>query len=168
MVAEDLLFWLAPLNADHQAPIAVLCRRHADAMVLPRGWVLDDRREAVPRLFRSQPASIDSEDHTGRPRRRRSEPRSPDDSGGIQLSLTESDPPSRPVSNSPSRPLSSDDGSVEEPDTTPDTAPADVDDSSGPITALWSPLDEDLDDVLPQVDSPLLARAFRGVVRQRP
>jgi hypothetical protein len=29
-----------------------LCKRHADAMVLPRGWTLDDRREAEPRLFR--------------------------------------------------------------------------------------------------------------------
>ncbi len=28
-----------------------LCRRHGDAMVLPRGWVLDDQRVAVPRLF---------------------------------------------------------------------------------------------------------------------
>ena len=29
-----------------------LCRRHADALVVPRGWTLDDRREPAPRLFR--------------------------------------------------------------------------------------------------------------------
>jgi hypothetical protein len=29
-----------------------LCRRHADALVVPRGWTLDDRRLAVPQLFR--------------------------------------------------------------------------------------------------------------------
>ncbi len=29
-----------------------LCRRHADALVVPRGWTLDDRRQAVPQLFR--------------------------------------------------------------------------------------------------------------------
>ena len=52
MVPEDLLFWIAPLD---QAPVvdaSVLCARHADAMVVPRGWTLDDRRESVLRLFR--------------------------------------------------------------------------------------------------------------------
>ena len=29
-----------------------LCRRHADALVPPRGWTLDDRREPVPKLFK--------------------------------------------------------------------------------------------------------------------
>lgn len=30
-----------------------LCRRHANALVVPRGWTLDDRREAIPRLFKA-------------------------------------------------------------------------------------------------------------------
>jgi hypothetical protein len=52
MVPEDLLFWLAPL-ADAPTPDPnVLCRRHADAMVVPIGWTLDDRREQQPRLFK--------------------------------------------------------------------------------------------------------------------
>ena len=52
MVPEDLLFWLAPL-ADALTPDPnVLCRRHADAMVVPLGWTLDDRRELQPRLFK--------------------------------------------------------------------------------------------------------------------
>lgn len=29
-----------------------LCRRHADALVVPRGWTIDDRRQAIPQLFR--------------------------------------------------------------------------------------------------------------------
>lgn len=29
-----------------------LCRRHADALAMPRGWTLDDRRQPVPQLFR--------------------------------------------------------------------------------------------------------------------
>lgn len=29
-----------------------LCRRHANALVVPRGWSLDDRRQAIPQLFR--------------------------------------------------------------------------------------------------------------------
>ena len=57
MVPEDLLFWLAPL-ADAPTPDAnVLCRRHADAMVVPIGWTLDDRREQQPRLFKPRPAA---------------------------------------------------------------------------------------------------------------
>jgi hypothetical protein len=29
-----------------------LCRRHANALVVPRGWTIDDRRDAIPKLFR--------------------------------------------------------------------------------------------------------------------
>jgi hypothetical protein len=29
-----------------------LCRRHADALTVPRGWQLSDRRNLVPRLVR--------------------------------------------------------------------------------------------------------------------
>ena len=29
-----------------------MCRRHANALVVPRGWTLDDRRDPVPKLFR--------------------------------------------------------------------------------------------------------------------
>ena len=29
-----------------------LCRRHADALNVPRGWTIDDRRQAIPQLFR--------------------------------------------------------------------------------------------------------------------
>ena len=65
MVPEDLLFWIAPL-AD--APVdepSVLCARHADAMVVPLGWTLDDRRQNTLRLFTPRP----SERATRRPGR---------------------------------------------------------------------------------------------------
>lgn len=53
MVPEDLLFWIEALDdAGTDDLVGVLCRRHADAMVVPRGWTLDDRREPAPRLFR--------------------------------------------------------------------------------------------------------------------
>jgi hypothetical protein len=52
MRAEDLVFWidLLPDPIDHDAP--VLCRRHADSMVVPRGWTLDDLRDPELHLFR--------------------------------------------------------------------------------------------------------------------
>jgi hypothetical protein len=51
--ADRQLVWLAPREPDADGMRAgALCRRHADALVVPRGWTLDDRREPVPRLFR--------------------------------------------------------------------------------------------------------------------
>jgi hypothetical protein len=51
--AEHLMVWID--SYDHVATglDGVLCRRHADAMVVPLGWMLDDRREPMPRLFKS-------------------------------------------------------------------------------------------------------------------
>lgn len=34
-----------------------LCRRHADALVVPRGWRIEDKRENVPRLFPVTPSA---------------------------------------------------------------------------------------------------------------
>ena len=44
MVPEDLLFWVDMFHPADRHDTGVLCRRHADAMVVPRGWTLDDRR----------------------------------------------------------------------------------------------------------------------------
>lgn len=139
MVPEDLLFWIAPLD---DAPVDdhnVLCRRHADAMVVPRGWTLDDRREPVPRLFmprRPEPVAAPPP----RPTRRRPRP-SPDDVGE-QLQIDGTGEIPRPVA----------------PPAAPDDAPP-----------AWQPdfdQDDDLDGLL-EVRSPLLARAFRGTGRSR-
>jgi len=57
-----------------------LCRDHADAMVVPNGWTLDDRRELAPRLFQSR------ESATVKPRRRiRRRQLTDDDTGQLQL-----------------------------------------------------------------------------------
>ena len=48
-----------------------LCRRHADALVVPRGWTVDDRREAVPKLFRVRDMPDDERPRAGRARRGR-------------------------------------------------------------------------------------------------
>ena len=74
--------WLDAFDAGGDARGGLLCRRHADAMVVPLGWMLDDRREPVPRLFqtkvRSAPASR-------APIRRRTRQRAGDDT--VQLRL---------------------------------------------------------------------------------
>ena len=50
---DRLFVWLAPREPDSDPLRAgALCKRHADEMVVPRGWTLDDRREPTPRLFR--------------------------------------------------------------------------------------------------------------------
>jgi hypothetical protein len=74
MVPEDLVVWLEacdPATLGQNRP-GLLCRRHADAMVVPMGWTLDDHREAVPRLFKVREAPVVTRpagDHTGRTRR---------------------------------------------------------------------------------------------------
>jgi len=63
--AEHLVVWLDAFAGPLGSRSGVLCLRHANAMVVPLGWMLDDRREPVPRLFRS-PATTDDA-----PKRRR-------------------------------------------------------------------------------------------------
>lgn len=49
---KDLVVWVGALASDEtEFGVGVLCRRHADALVVPKGWRVDDRREDVPRLF---------------------------------------------------------------------------------------------------------------------
>lgn len=137
MVPEDLLFWISPIADTPTSDHNVLCRRHADAMVVPRGWTLDDRRETLPRLFKppravavaSQPDPLPTP-----PRRRRPGP----DDVGEQLQIDGTGEIVRPVV------------------------------ADEPVQA-WQPefdVDDDLDGLL-EVDSPLLARAFRGTDRPR-
>jgi hypothetical protein len=81
MRAEDLVFWLDHL-AEGDDEAAVLCRRHADTMVVPRGWTLDDRRDPDLHLFRPPPPAP-----TARPRAGRSGTRPGADATGEQLRL---------------------------------------------------------------------------------
>lgn len=52
MRPEDLVFWIDSLPDPIEPGAAVLCLRHANSMVMPRGWTLDDLRDPDPRLFR--------------------------------------------------------------------------------------------------------------------
>ncbi len=73
--ADRLLVWIGVRQPnDDPMRSGSLCRRHADAMVVPQGWTLDDRREPGPRLFKS-PAATTSP--PARPRRPVSRPTDP-------------------------------------------------------------------------------------------
>ena len=82
--AEHLLVWIESLDGHIAYRAGVLCRRHADAMVVPLGWMLDDRREAVPRLFKSREAPPPT---PARPRRQRHAAHR-DETGQLELSST--------------------------------------------------------------------------------
>ena len=149
MVPEDLLFWVDTFHPADRPDTGVLCRRHADAMVVPRGWTLDDRREAQPRLFRS---SSDVSGAIARPKRRS---RAVSANGARehveQLELAAAEPVAAAPTDSGVA------GGV-----------GDVDPPRDPSTP-WMPdfdNDDDLDGLL-HVESPLLARAFRGTDRTR-
>jgi hypothetical protein len=157
MVPEDLLFWIAPLGAAPTADPNVLCRRHADAMVVPRGWTLDDRREAQPRLFKPR-SSMSGDAVAAVPARRRRHRH--DDLDGEQLQIDGTGEIGRP---SPSLLAAVDDDLV-----------GDGDDdltlvAGEPTVAPWQPDFDARDDLggLLEVTSPLLARAFRGTDRPR-
>ncbi len=47
----QLLLWLEKGPMPDGSRANALCRRHADALVVPKGWSIDDRRESAPRLF---------------------------------------------------------------------------------------------------------------------
>jgi hypothetical protein len=46
-----LVVWLEHASADAPHHMNVLCERHAERLILPRGWSIDDRREGTSRLF---------------------------------------------------------------------------------------------------------------------
>jgi hypothetical protein len=168
MVPEDLLFWVAPLDARIDLQGGVLCRRHADAMVVPRGWTLDDRREPAPRLFRPAPSSApDDTGSIGRPRRRRTAASVDPAARPHQLRLADDRAATAAAADAPAVA-----GGEGDPDGVPPDDRAADDRAAGDVAAavdVWRPafdVDDDLDGLL-EVDSPLLARAFRGTGRTR-
>ncbi len=138
--AEHLVVWIESLDGAQSYRAGVLCRRHADAMVVPLGWMLDDRREPIPRLFRTRAAAP-----VVAPRARRHRAQVPRDETG-QLSLTD---PERGVVVV----------AAEEP---PVAAAARVPDDHDQPSAPWKPVFDQRDDLdgLLTARSPLLSRAF--------
>ncbi|HUV19542.1 MAG TPA: hypothetical protein VMW33_13755 [Ilumatobacteraceae bacterium] len=145
MRAEDLVFWIDRLPDPLDEGAAVLCRRHADSMVVPRGWTLDDLRDPDLHLFRPPlPAPTARTRATRAPRERAvgeqlrldAEPAAEDAAIEIEIEI-ETDTPV---------------GSQTEPD--PDLGP-------------WTPSFDEADDLdgLLSARSPLLSRAFRTADR---
>jgi hypothetical protein len=142
MVPEDLLFWIAPLVEAPIADASVLCLRHADAMVVPLGWTLDDRREDVLRLFR--PRSAEAGPQQRAPRRSRARPAPVE-----QLQIDGTAEIERPALDA--------------------SASEAVGDEAEDRGVPWEPEfdhDDDLDGLL-AARGPLLARAFRGTDRPK-
>lgn len=134
MQAEDLIFWLDHLlEGTTSNDAGALCRRHADSMVVPRNWTLDDQRDPDLHLFR--PPS-----EQAAPRGRGSRRTRTSEAGAEQLELgvDQADP-------------AADDAAVEDDAVTDEVAPwTPTFDSSDDLGGLLS------------ARSPLLARAFRG------
>ena len=137
--ADHLVVWIESLDGAVSYRAGVLCRRHADAMVVPLGWMLDDRREAAPRLFRPREPVVAP---AARPRRYRTHV-ARDETG--QLDLAGIDP----------NDLTEDGDRVPAPG---DAVAGDV----GPESAPWKPVFDQTDDLdgLLTAQSPLLSRAF--------
>lgn len=138
--AERLTVWVEPFDPEAGFRAGVLCRRHADAMVVPIGWMLDDRREAVPKLFKTHDAADASTPPAARPKERRSRGAVTDPTGQLELIVVD------------------DADEAKEP-----TDPAD-----GPAVP-WKPTFDQTDDLggLLATTSPLLSRAFGNVDRPR-
>jgi len=157
MRAEDLVFWLDVLHEDDRGHggRGVLCRRHADSMVVPRNWTLDDLREPDLHLFRPPPADG--------ARSRRSSRRASGGRAVEQLELAV-----EPVVEFALEPAN---GPANEAMAPPaDEAPPN-DAGGAPLRRdePWSPIFDASDDLggLLAARSPLLARAFRGTDRSK-
>ena len=149
--AELLMVWIDSYERISTDRAGVLCRRHADAMVVPLGWMLDDRRDPVPRLFKAP-----AQPTTAAPRQRRSP--SHLQSAAEQLkfgeevvaAVAEIGAEFNEVADGP------------EPDELTHTPDDDV--------LPWKPTFDQTDDLdgLLEARGPLLARAFGGQERPRP
>jgi hypothetical protein len=54
----SLTVWVNVITVGEREITGRLCRRHANALTVPHGWTLDDRRDPNPKLFRT--AEFDS------------------------------------------------------------------------------------------------------------
>jgi hypothetical protein len=157
MRAEDLVFWLDTLSPSETVEggepggRGALCRRHADSMVVPRNWTLDDLRDPDLHLFRP-PAPAPAE----RPGRRRRPASGAEPGQQLELGV---EPVTSTITARPSPPA--DVARVAPP---VESVPLDAGSGEPAPAAPWTPsfdVEDDLDGLL-AAQSPLLARAFRG------
>ena len=140
--ADHLTVWIEPFEGAVAFRAGVLCRRHADAMVVPLGWMLDDRREAEPRLFKPR-EPLPAPRRTRRVRHGRA--KDVDETGQLQLA---------PVGDAPADAPPAADG--DHPSNASDHPAADA------AAEAWKPVFDQSDDLggLLEARSPLLSRAF--------
>lgn len=155
--AEHLVVWIEPFDGAVGHRAGVLCRRHADAMVVPLGWMLDDRREATPRLFRTKEVVPPA---APRPRRHRAH-HARDETGQLSLPGADLLPAEELDTAEPAV--------VDEAATVGDPAAIDApatelpsEDAVDEAPAPWKPVFDHRDDLdgLLTASSPLLSRAF--------
>ncbi len=141
---DRLLVWLSPLDPDADRMRAgVLCLRHADAMVVPLGWTLEDARDPNPRLFRAA-----KQPRTPRPKRARRARAA--DASAEQMVLADAAPGVDPA--------------LDERTVANVTGVSGVDDPDATVAMPWKPDFDEHDDLngLLDASTPLLTRAFRG------
>ncbi len=140
--ADHLMVWIDAYERASTDRAGVLCRRHADAMVVPLGWMLDDRRDPVPRLFKTPAQSAPAA-----PRQRRVSRHRIDDTEQLELVAE-----GILVALDADEVVAASDSPVET-----EVLP-------------WKPTFDQTDDLdgLLEASSPLLSRAFGGQGRQRP
>lgn len=140
--AEVLTVWIDAYERVNTDRAGVLCRRHADAMVVPLGWMLDDRRDPIPRLFKAP-----AQPTTATPRHRRAPSHHRSDTEQLELG---SDLVAGELAADEEMPLNGD-------------RPTDTE------VRPWKPAFDQTDDLdgLLEASSPLLARAFGGQERRR-
>ena len=167
--ADRTLVWLAPLDPDADRNRAgTLCVRHADAMVVPLGWTLEDARDPMPRLFKpaarprpTRPARRPAATPAARPVAKRSKQRSSE-----QLALEP--PATQAVPRGRHETPAVEATTVEPPTVVMVTGVASSpDDPDATVAIPWVPefdITDDLGGTL-HAETPLLARAFRGVDR---
>jgi hypothetical protein len=68
---QILAVWLNAYDPSESFGTGILCRRHANALVVPRGWHIDDKRENIPRLFLAPAGEVTREDTPSRGIRRK-------------------------------------------------------------------------------------------------
>jgi len=83
MRTEELVFWLDVLRDSTTQAGGVLCQRHGDSMVVPRGWTLDDLRDPDLHLFR--PPTVEPDVAPTRTRRARPSGAGSDDTQQLEL-----------------------------------------------------------------------------------
>ena len=149
--AEHLTVWVEAFDPDAGYRAGVLCRRHADAMVVPIGWMLDDRRQPAPKLFNTRDTPSSSAPQRTKERRSRSVVSDP--TGQLELIIVDDGEGSAPTGDATAAPAV--DPPVEEP-------------ADGPAVP-WRPRFDQTDDLdgLLATKSPLLARAFGNLEQHR-